>query len=97
MALARNFIANDTYDAHVVELPKCFGLFALALELHLAQAAPGLEVVWIVTVLNEAKRLPFKRQEVLAHYRSTALPMGTAIHKQGFRIRHCSSWGLTPH
>jgi hypothetical protein len=78
-------IADITHDLHIVECLEGLRHFAFTAEQRLACRAPGLEIIWIRAVLDEANCSPVGGEEMYANYGRLAFdPMPTIDRQWSF-------------
>src|SRR5689334_7815103 len=81
-------VADDADDCHAIELPESVGHAALEIELALAHLTPGLEIVWIATVLDEPSRGGLPLEHVPADDGGYAIAVTPAVDHHRLSWRH---------
>jgi hypothetical protein len=72
-------VAFDANDGHAIELTKHIGHTILPLKGFLAGVTPRLKVVWVLGVLDKARRWLVLAYQVTANNSGNALAVGAAI------------------
>ena len=80
--------ADDTYDGHAIESSECISHSPLLLELLFAEMTPGLQVVWIAVVFDEACWAWLRRKHMPADDRGNPLAVCATVDHHWFRQAH---------